>query len=550
MPTDLNHFLTQLQGASPWWQMLALFIGTFILEDVAAIAGGLLIAGGSLGWSAAFWPCFLGIWLGDAGLYTLARFGGREWFERSRFKKFAPKVQASEEWFSRRGDLILIFSRLLPGARLPTYLAAGFLKLNWSRFLLITGTASLVWALVILLITQSAGVQLIGWLKEYRHGIWVLLAGLLGVMALVNLIARTDWRMLRLRLGATWARWTQWEFWPSWLFYPPVALWCLWLAIKYRGASLPTAANPGIFAGGIVGESKMATLAELSRTNPEFTAEAALITGTSIWERLISLRDTCQRKGISYPLILKPDLGQRGSGVKLIQNEGQAEEYFKKTEAPLLAQRHAPGPKEAGIFYYRLPGQAKGRIFSITEKVFPVIEGDGHSTIHELIWRDERARIIADKYLARLGDRQNEVLATGEKLKLVEAGNHAQGCIFRDGKHLLTSELEQRIDEISQGLNGFYIGRYDIRFVSDEDLKAGRNFQIIELNGAAAEATSIYDARNSLWAAYRTLFQQWELVFTIGAANRNAGQHPMPVWELWSNWRRFLKLAETYPQAD
>jgi len=132
----------------------------------------------------------------------------------------------------------------------------------------------------------------------------------------------------------------------------------------------------------------------------------------------------------------------------------------------------------------------------------------------------------------------------------VEAGDHAQGCIFQDGKHLLTPALAERIDAISQKLNGFYIGRYDIRYASEEDLLTGRSFQIVELNGAASEATSIYDARNSLFAAYRTLFQQWDLVFAIGAQNRNRGSAPTAYKLLWQRWREYGRLAATYPAAD
>jgi hypothetical protein len=157
---------------------------------------------------------------------------------------------------------------------------------------------------------------------------------------------------------------------------------------------------------------------------------------------------------------------------------------------------------------------------------------------------------MADKYLQRLTERQNEVLAVGQELKLVGAGNHAQGCIFRDGSRLSTPELEARIDDISQKLTGFFIGRYDIRYSSEEDLRAGRDFQIIELNGAASEATSIYDARNSIFAAYRTLFQQWDLVFAIGAANRKRGSAPTKLSLVWQKWREYSRLASTYPAAD
>jgi hypothetical protein len=157
---------------------------------------------------------------------------------------------------------------------------------------------------------------------------------------------------------------------------------------------------------------------------------------------------------------------------------------------------------------------------------------------------------MAAKYLQRLGARQHAVLAAGETQALVLAGNHAQGCVFRDGLRLNTPALEQRMDEISKNVSGFFIGRYDIRFAREDDLRAGENFQIIELNGAAAEATSIYDARNTLWSAYRTLFRQWDLVFAIGAANRRLGCAPMTVSECWRAWRHYAALAATYPPAD
>ncbi len=549
---------TTLADLLPLSPAAAIFLGTFILEDVAAVGAGLLLAAGSLSWPVAFWACFLGIWMGDAGLYALARFGGRSWFERSRFNRFAARVAQSEQWFHERGNLIHIFSRLLPGARLPTYLAAGFLRLPLKRFLLITGAASLVWTLVLLRVTQVASAAALDWAKQWQHGGWLLLAALAAVWLVVALIRR---RASRWAMGAVFrplregfltllGRWTQWEFWPGWLFYPPVALWCLWLAVKHRGLTLPTSANPGIFAGGVVGESKFATLTELSRTCPEFTAQAWRLEAGSSDARFTTLLDLILCHAVTYPFILKPDLGQRGAGVKLIRCEEQALAYLRQTDAPLVAQRYAPGPHEVGVFYYRFPHEERGRIFAITEKIFPVIVGDGESTVAELIQSDPRARLIAKTYLRRFAARRSEVLAAGEVLKLVESGNHAQGCIFRDGARLETPELAARIDEISRKLNEFFIGRYDIRYGSESDLRAGRNFQIVELNGAAAEATNIYDARNSLLAAYGTLFRQWELVFAIGAANRALGTAPMGAREAWRAWRSFAKLAENYPTAD
>ena len=537
----------------PLWKALGCFFATFVLEDVAAVGAGLLLAAGQISWSAAFTACFFGIWFGDIGLYALARFAGREWFERSSFRKHSDRVARSEKWFAQRGTVILIFSRVVPGARLPTYLAAGFLRLPLPKFLSITGAAAFAWTLLILWLVQLFGQQVTHWLGEYKSAGLVLLGVGLPLLFALHLLRKATLDLNPRKFSTALVRWTHWEFWPMWLFYPPVAIYYAWLSLKYRGALLPTAANPGIFSGGVVGESKIATLKDLSATSPEFTAEALLVTGNNFEERQKSLEEIAARlggNGTGAPIILKPDMGQRGVGIKLIRTREQAETYLRQTSAPLIAQRYAPGPFEAGIFYYRFPGEPRGKIFAITEKVFPTLVGDGRSTISERVWADDRARFMAEKYLARFGARQQEIPAPGEIITLVAAGNHAQGCIFRDGMRWNSPALEQRIDEISQKLTGFFIGRYDIRFASEDDLHTGENFQIIELNGAAAEATSIYDARNSVWTAYRTLFRQWDLIFAIGAENRRRGCATTKPGLLWRAWRDYAALAATYPAAD
>jgi membrane protein DedA with SNARE-associated domain len=546
----LHQLLNGIEMWPPAWKAMFLFLCTFVLEDVAAVGAGLLLATGSLTWPWALGSSFLGIWSGDAGLYGVARVVGRNWFERSSLRRFSSRIQKSERWFGERGNIILILSRLVPGARLPTYLAAGFLRLPLNRFLLVTGVASLVWTIVLLLATQGLGARVLMWFGPWRRTGWVVLLAVPSMLLALHFAKKLMQPGALERLAIGLQRLNHWEFWPAWMFYPPVALYYLWLSIKHWGFTLPTAANPGIFSGGLVGESKMATLTTLMESSPEFTAEAELLRGSNPQDRLKSFREIRRRRAINYPLVLKPDVGQRGAGVKIVQSEEQVLDYLNRSTAPLVVQHFAPGPLEAGIFYYRIPHEPVGHIFAITEKVFPKIVGDGRSTITELVWRDPRARFLAHTYLRRFDARREEVLAAGETLKLVEAGNHAQGCIFRDGMHLCSPALLEKIDAISRKLPGFYIGRYDIRYDSDADLRAGRNFQIVELNGAASEATSIYDARNSVFAAYRTLFRQWELVFAIGAANRQQGCATTKLPLLWRHWREYSRCAATYPVAD
>src|SRR5262245_13673620 len=110
----------------------------------------------------------------------------------------------------------------------------------------------------------------------------------------------------------------------------------------------------------MVGESKSAMLKDLYSTSPEFTAEAELIAADSVVARLRSLDEICARLNLDFPFILKPDIGQRGVGIKLVRNRAQAEAYLRQTSAPLVVQRYAPGPHEVGIFYYRFPHEPRG----------------------------------------------------------------------------------------------------------------------------------------------------------------------------------------------
>jgi hypothetical protein len=83
------------------------------------------------------------------------------------------------------------------------------------------------------------------------------------------------------------------------------------------------------------------------------------------------------------------------------------------------------------------------------------------------------------------------------------------------------------------------VGRFDVRYSDVETFKAGHDLAIVELNGATAESTNIYDPDRSLFSAYRLLFRQWAIVFAIGAANRTLGAPA-------SSTRRLIELVRTY----
>ena len=524
----------------------AIVLLSFISEDAATISSSLSLFGGPITWPLGFAACFAGIWLGDLGLYSLARCFGKPILKSRWIARFADAtaIERCQIRFNNHASLTLLTSRFVPGTRLPTYLAAGLLSMPVTKFAAVTAFGALLWIGGIFIIAKLLGSQTLIWwsLVHTKIAGVVLTAVVLGTVLLV---------FKRLTRAPAWARrCARWEFWPAWLFYIPVGVYYAWLAIRHRGLSVPTSANPGIATGGFIGESKLEMLDQLRRRSQQFTAEAFLVGGRTTTDRLLCLHRICREHEIALPFILKPDVGQRGNGVRLIRSMRAALEYLQSVDASVIVQRYVVGPCEAGVFYYRFPDESRGHIFAITEKIFPTITGDGIHTVEELIRTDHRAALMARTYLRRFASRRDEILASGEILKLVETGNHAQGCIFRDGMHLHTEALERVIDEISHKVTGFFIGRYDLRYENDEDFKQGRNFQIVELNGATSEATSIYDPRNSIFSAYRTLFQQWRLVFAIGAINKANGHASSSLATLWRNWRQYSAAALSYPLAD
>lgn len=530
----------------------AIILLSFVSEDAAIISSALSIFGGPIGWPLGFLSCFLGIWAGDLGLYSFARCVGKPVLRSRWLARFtdAEAINRCQGAFARNGSRTLFLSRFIPGTRLPTYVAAGLLALPVRQFALVTGIAAFLWISGIFVLTKLLGSRALVWFASVQSKIGAVILTTLLLAGAILFGRRILASFLSCRIATITRRWSRWEFWPAWFFYIPVGAWYVWLALRHRSLTLPTSANPGIPTGGFVGESKFEILKQLQDTHSDFVAEAFLLEGRTTFDRLLSLCRLRQEHNIVFPFILKPDLGQRGNGVRLVRSMRDALDYLQQVDTPVILQRYATGEQEAGVFYFRFPGESRGQIFSITEKIFPFIVGDGAQTIEELIHADCRAALIAHTYLERFADRKNEVLPAGERLKLVESGNHAQGCIFRDGAHLWSESLERKIDEVSRAFPGFYVGRFDIRYHSASDLCVGPNFQIVELNGASSEATSIYDSRTSLRSAYRVLFQQWELVFAIGAANRARGHHPSSVKRLWRDWRRYSVAALSYPVAS
>lgn len=545
-----TQFANAFQG-SPFLQGLIAAVSTFVLEDPATVSSGLLVADGRMSYWAAFIGLATGIAVGDIGLYLLGRFAR---FRVVKWRWIHPRrLRTGSKWFDRNLIVTILSSRFIPGLRLPTYVAAGMMRVSMPRFVLVAIAASLVWTFCLLSLTIELGEQVLDQANRWR---WLIGVAIVLTVILVQLIVR--WRIKRSVLrsngkGAPLA--SSFEFWSPYKFYLPVVLHAIWLAIRFRGAMLPTVANPRVRGGGFVMESKHDLLKMIGHEHREKVAKWTRFTAARDNGRpdlATAAQDKLDEANLDFPLVVKPDIGQRGSGVILAADMDRLTQYLKSLPGttPMLFQEKAPGDCEAGIFYIRQPDETKGRIFSLTLKEFPKVTGDGQRSLRRLILEHPRASMNSQVYLRRHGRRLSEVPGKGERIRLVFAGNHAQGAVFRNGEEHITDELTNAIDRIAQSMPEFYFGRFDMRFQSLEKLRQGKGFVIVEVNAGSSEATHIWDPETKLIDAYRTLFRQNYLLYQIGFKNRKRGYRTMAPRDFVRDVIEYKRRARSYPPSD
>lgn len=340
------------------------------------------------------------------------------------------------------------------------------------------------------------------------------------------------------------------EFWPDWIFYTPVVAYWIALGIRYGDFSLPSAANPRISTGGLCGESKSSILDQAGPiATPWIARYSRFRTGEQDEARAMLIMD---RDRLSLPIVVKPDIGCNGTGVRLAEDREALAEALGSFPrgVDLLLQELIPHEGEAGIFYIRHPGTEVGTITSLTHKRAPILFGNGSSTILELIMADTRTRLVPHLYTPRLQPRLHEVPGPGMPIRLVFAGNHCKGSIFANGASDITPALTAAIHRIMSDIPDFHFGRVDVRYRNIGSLRRGTDFRIIEINGVGSEATHIWDPSTRLRDAYRTQFDHYRQAFEIGAAKRSAGFKSSGMRQMLRDWLTQRRLMASYPLND
>lgn len=514
----------KFKGISLLIIMLIIILATLVSEDLTCIGAGLLAARGLIG----FWPataaCLIGIFVGDIGLYLIGRKLGRPVIRKAPFKWFISEkdLNKSAEWFKVRGPTIIIATRFLPGSRLPTYLSAGIIGAGFWMFTLYFLLAAAVWTPMLVGISKFLGNELMRYFSLYQdYAIWVFLAAVLLLVAIIKVIIPAFSYKGRRLLVSRYRRLTRWEYWSPFILYTPVFMYIVYLGIKHRSITLFTACNPALPNGGFIGESKTEILNQFDKQR-YLPAYRKICSEADPQHMLREANQFMEKQDLSFPVVLKPDVGERGYRVEIISNYEDMKRYFKESEQDIMIQEYLSG-EEFGVFYYHCPSDKKGKIFSITTTELLCVRGDGQSTVEELILYNNQTVNLAKYHLEQNQERLYNVPDEGEQVEVVELGTHARGAIFGEGEKLLSEELVNTMNNICQSADGFDFGRFDLKAPSVTAFSKGRGIKIIEVNGVTSESTNIYDEKYSFWDAQRILMRQWSLAFEIGRQNHDKG---------------------------
>ncbi len=334
-----------------------------------------------------------------------------------------------------------------------------------------------------------------------------------------------------------------WEYWPTAIVHAPTMLMWLWFAVKSKALFFFTRANPVIETGGVLGESKINIL---NRIPSHFLPKTIFInrsqTSIPVITQLLS------EKGMTYPLIAKPNIGERGFLVEKLTSEEDLRQYLDQTPVDFLIQEFISLPIEISVLYYRLPTASTGHITSLCIKETLKVKGDGQSTVEELMQAYPRAILQLARFRKKYPAILKHIPEKGSIVELEPIGNHSRGTTFLNGNHHIDDQLVRVFDTIGFQMDDIYYGRFDMKCASMAKLKAGKDFKILEFNGIASEPAHIYQPGYSIFKAYRDLWQHWKIIFQISQEQKQKGI-PAMSWKEWTahhqSYRQYLKAAES-----
>ncbi|HEX5526477.1 MAG TPA: DedA family protein [Solirubrobacterales bacterium] len=165
-----------------------------IPSETIVITASVLAAQGELLIWAIVPLVALGAFLGDNLCYLLGRKIGDPVADRLfKGEKGQARLRWAERALCRRGAILIVVGRFIPGGRTVTTFAAGTLEMPYRQFVAADACAAALWALYVSMLGYLGG-------ETFKHSLWLPLATSLGFAMAVGLGVEA-WRRLQRRRG-------------------------------------------------------------------------------------------------------------------------------------------------------------------------------------------------------------------------------------------------------------------------------------------------------------------------------------------------------------
>lgn len=552
-------------------QLFSLLVLPFAHEDLAIILGGYIVVNNLMPVTLVVISIYGGMLASDFALYGIGA-GARHLPWLSRWA-VGERVQAIGEILQRNLFGLVVLCRVVPGVVFIAFIACGWTRVPFMRFTAASLVSSAIYLPLMLGLTVVFGDAL-----DDRAGLWTW--PFLGVAwaALAFVRQRVFAFQVPSKTGGETAAANRYggmpaltglprkvalaERIPPILFYFPLALSWIALALRHRCFTLPTAANPRIAAGGMGGGSKSERLTGVAADDRRWIADFVVLRrapeASSLYIDLDRALNELAAAGLRFPLVAKPDIGWQGYGVRRIDDAAGLRDYLRGFPGGerLILQRFVPHVGEAAVVYARLPGERSGRILSLSFRYCPHVVGDGCHSIRALIEKDQRAQWKARLHLGHdrshqglSADDLSRVPARGDVVRIALIGSQRAGGLYRDARRHISSELEERFDAIAGGMGEFHYGVFNLRFGSIEELMRAENFSIVDISGVGGDALDAWDPVLPVADAYRRVRDRQRILFLIGERNRARGFKPAGLADVVRRMIRRTVLSRRYPAS-
>jgi hypothetical protein len=332
-----------------------------------------------------------------------------------------------------------------------------------------------------------------------------------------------------------------WERWSYDVIYLPVGIVWLWYIVKARSIWYFTPVNPSLIFAGFEGGSKKEMFDQL----PLWSYPTTLLIEPA--EEIEKVKSRMRLVNLNFPIVVKPDSGMWGVLFRIIKNEHELEMYHDKVGENYILQTYVDSSLEFSVFHIRYPGETKGIVTGLIVKDLLHVTGDGKKILAKLVAEHPSAKYKEEEMKKRHEENWNKIIPANEKYFLSMAGNHGAGAKFINLNHEIDQQLCDVFDRISNEAGQFYFGRYDLKCTSLEDLKAGKNIQVLEFNGAGAAITHVFDRNMSYGAALKEIVRHWRHLYRIGRINHKKG---VPYWSFMKGWRFMQKAKKNFKRMQ